>query len=276
MHPPLQPSWNVNTLLDRLGDNSLTALPVIREKSGESLGGKPTHGEPTLFGTCAQFVLLGAHNCGPGVSKITELAGGPRLEAVASFQAGRIKVTQDVSSVSSTQFILAKGGDGAIDIPALASKTFPDQLRFTQVGDEWAGSAAFMQHQLRWFSAFLWPGIGIFMAGLVLASAESLTRRLWALRPLSVMTEKKTLQWLASGASLLFPLVSAVLTGVLAYVLLGSALGVLYEGLQLSVEDGLVMGVAGLVSAVLGWLILTMLAVKPEAVNAASFEGRTS
>jgi hypothetical protein len=133
-----------------------------------------------------------------------------------------------------------------------------------------------MQHQLRWLTAFLVPGMTIFMIGLVLACAESLTRRLATLSPLTVMTERRTLQWCASSASLLTPLIVAVLSGLVAYVLLGGALSLLYEGMRLSAEHALQMGGTGLTSAVACWLILTRFALKPKTVGAATFEGRLS
>ncbi len=271
---PLQPAWTANTVQNRLADDSLTVLPI---DVGGNVGGNPASlGEPTLQGTCEQFKALGATRC-DAVSTIADLAGGSRLEAASTFLPDRVRVTTDVPTGPAVRYIVAKRGAGSVNIPVLATKTFGDQLKLSQVGDESAVSAAFMNHQLRWLSAFLWPGMAIFMTGLVLASAESLLGRLTGFTPLTLMTERRTLLWCASGASLLIPLVAAVLSGLVAYVLLGSALATIYEGLRLSARSGLEMGFTGLVSALLGWLVLTWFALKAKPlVGGASFERRLS
>jgi hypothetical protein len=136
--------------------------------------------------------------------------------------------------------------------------------------------ASFERHQLRWLTAFLWPGMMIFMIGLVLACAESLARRLAALLPLIVMTERGTMRWWASAGALLAPLVAAAVTGPLAYLLLGGALSSLFEGMGLSAAHGLQMGATALVSAVICWWVITRFAAEPQTAGGASFEGRAS
>lgn len=263
---PKQPAWTAEALSNSLRTTGTTFLPI-----GASTTDTDQSATGVLRGTCAQFQSLGARRCNGAMKHLNEL-DSTTLDVAAGYLPAAIEVSDTPSNVKATRFLVASTTGAPLNEHQLSASGFPSQVRFQQVGDEWAAAADFNGHQLRWLTLCVVPGTALLMASLLMGAWMGVRQRLASLRPLIVVDPKARLLWAASIGALLIPLLTSVIVGVTSYSILGTVLGTLYDGLHVSTSYVAAITVTGIAATIVIWLALMATIVTPKALLTANFE----
>lgn len=265
---PIDTPWTSSRLAQHLNDPDVMVLPIQDTQTQPS----DPPGQ-ALHLTCDQAAALRARACQSTTTQLQELHS-PVLDSGAAFLPEQIRIDTAPYDSPESRFVVASRTGAPLDVDALRAAGFADQIRFAQLGDEWAGITGFNQHQMRWLTIFAVPGVVLLMAGLVQSSMVATRRRLDRLAGLRVFDPRRRLVWTAGAACLLLPLLLSVLIGSAAYATLAVVLGQLYEGLRLSVDNAVVLGVTASGAALLFWAVAMWTYLLDTPVRSPTFQDR--
>lgn len=249
---PVSKGWTAAKVarVSRLDESDV--LPLVDADDGRSMAG-----------TCEQ---LRQHRL--RCPATTHPVALDALPDVRDFVATTMVVRSDALSVPATSYLVMS--PNPLDLATLNAQGFAPQLRFAQIGDEWANPEKTTTHQLRWVK--LWTGLGVplLVAALVLGCRGTLSIRLRRAEVLRA-ADPRQVSWTISAAVLLVPLLISVAVGCAAYFALGTVLGTLYAGMRPMGPTLAALGGIAVIAAVGTWTVLTRSVAKDRIASSARF-----
>lgn len=267
---PVDPATTSARVVETLGTSDVVVMPVVLPEratgggaEGAVQGGEPgeagetTAHRPTLTVSCEDARTLGVPSCATHLAAPRDL-GGHFAGIPASLLPPAVRVVDSTTRTAATTFLVVSRSGQPLDVETLAARGFARQLRVTEIGQDAAGNAATMDHQMRWVRAFLVPGVVAFAAGLILMGQHFLRSKGEECAPLAVLSESRKLPWVVSATGVLAPMLVSVVVGLGAYRILGLRMEDLYEGLHLPAEDTLLMLLVAVTVCLVTWTVLTV------------------